>query len=234
MPAAALDQRLDHHRGKILVVQVQGPLQLVQVVPARRRTRHARRQTVAVRRGQADDVEQQRTKHLVKPRHAADADAAQRVAVVGFAQRQVLRLAGARVGTLPPVLEGHLQGDFDRRRTVAGEEHVLQAGRREFGQPLGQQDRGGVRQAQRRDVSHFVQLVADRLVQSRVTMPVDVAPQTADAVQVLAAVDIHQRAAVRRSISSGSYSAICVNACQTTSRSQRWSSSRVAFMPIPP
>ena len=51
----ALDQRLDDDRGEILVVQVQSPLQLVQVVPARRRTRHARRQAVAIRRGQADD-----------------------------------------------------------------------------------------------------------------------------------------------------------------------------------
>ena len=71
----ALNQRLDHDRRQVLVMCVQGPLQLVQVVPAGGRASHTRRQPVTIRCGQADDFEQQRPEHLVKPLHAAHADA---------------------------------------------------------------------------------------------------------------------------------------------------------------
>jgi len=73
---------------------------------------------------------------------------------------------------------------------------VLQSGRREFGQPLGERHRGGIRQAKRSDVGHLVQLSANRLIQSRVRVAVDVAPQIAHAVQELSAINIDQRTAV--------------------------------------
>ena len=83
------------NRGEILVVRVQRTLQLVQVVAACRRPRHTWRQTVAVGRGQADDFEQERAEHLVEAGYAADADAAQRIAVVRIAQVGESRLLRA-------------------------------------------------------------------------------------------------------------------------------------------
>ena len=45
-------------------------------------------------------------------------------------------------------------------------------------------------------MGHFVQLVANRLIQSRVSVPMNVAPQIGDTVQELPAIDIDQRTAV--------------------------------------
>ena len=54
----------------------------------------------------------------------------------------------------------------------------------------------GFDDAQRRDVGHAIELLADGGVDPRMAVPVDVAPQAADAVEVLAAVDVHQHAAL--------------------------------------
>ena len=183
--------------------------------------RHAGRSAVGIRRRDAERFEQQRPEHGVEPLDAAHADAAQRVAVVGLAQGQVAGLFRPRLGPLPPVLKGHFQGHFHGRGPVVGEEHVPQTRRGQVDQPLGQVDRRGVRRAQRRDVGHAVNCCADGGVDSRMAMAVDVAPQAAGAVDVIAAVDIGELRSLRPlAIISGSYSAICVKACQTSVRSQ--------------
>jgi hypothetical protein len=44
-------------------------------------------------------------------------------------------------------------------------------------------------------VGDFVQLLAQRGIEPRMSMAVNVAPQTADAVQIFTAVDVNQRTA---------------------------------------
>jgi hypothetical protein len=92
-------------------------------------------------------------------------------------------------------LKRHFERHFDSGRSIVGKENMLQSGWREIDQPLGQLDRGGVRRAEIRHVSDFVQLTTNGRVDPRMPMPVDVAPQAADAVEIGATVDIVKRAA---------------------------------------
>src|SRR3954465_14762981 len=72
----------------------------------------SRRPAIDVRRRHAKDVEEERLEDLVEEVHPADADCAERVAVVRLAQRDELRLL--RLAPQLPVLEGNLQRHFDR------------------------------------------------------------------------------------------------------------------------
>ena len=158
--------------------------------------RHARRQAIQVGGRQPDDFEQQRLEHGMKPGHAADADAAQRVAVIGAIQRDVQGFAAVRLAALPPVLKRHLQRHFHRRGAVVGKEDVPQPGRRDIDQPLGQGDGRRMRAAQQRDVGDVLELCDDRRVELRMAMAVHVAPQAADRVEIFPAVDVDQRRAL--------------------------------------
>src|SRR5438874_43748 len=84
----------------------------------------------AEKRGQADDVEQQRLEHRMESRYAADADAAERVAMIRVGEGQVLGSSWLGTIALPPELKRHLQRHFDRRSAVVREEDVIQTGRR--------------------------------------------------------------------------------------------------------
>ena len=182
---------------------------------------HAGGQAIRVGRRHAEHVEQQRPEHGVELLDPADAHAAQRVAVIGLAQGQVGRLLRPRVAALPPVLQGHFEGHFDRRGAVVGEEHVVQARRRELDQPLGQPDRRRIRRPS--DVTWATWSSWSRMAASifgwrcpwtlhhRLLTPSRYSrPSMSTSVQPSA-----------RSMMSGSYSPICVKACQTISRSQR-------------
>ena len=96
---------------------------------------------------------------------------------------------------LLPILKRHFQRDFDRRRTVAGEEDVIEIAGREIRQPLGQPNCRVAPHAQRRAMGHAIELLANRGVDSRMMVAVDVAPHAAGAVEILAAVDVDQPAA---------------------------------------
>ena len=146
--------------------------------------------------GSAERLEEQRPEHGVKPLHAADAHAPQRIAVIGVAEGEVTGLLRPRIGPLPPILEGHFQGHFHRRGAVVGEEHVRQARRGQLDQPPGELDGLRVRRAQVRDVGDAVELRADGRIQPRMPMAVDIAPQAADAVDIGVAVDVEEHAAL--------------------------------------
>ena len=146
IPAAAWTSGSIDHRGDPLVLFCQQRLQLPQVVlqqpfVAATRPRAAGTWSGAGTRSTSNNSG---SEHGVEPLDAADADAAQRVAVVGVAQGHVAGLLGPRVGPLLPVLKGHLQRHLDGRGPVVGEEDVLQARRGQVDQPLGQLDRGRV------------------------------------------------------------------------------------------
>ena len=192
-PRRRLHQGLDHQGRDPRVLGGQDPLQLAEIIVQRGGAGHAGRRAVRIGGRHAERLEQQRLEHGVEPLDPAHAHAPQRVAVIGVAEGDVPGLLRLGLGALAPILERHLQGHFDRRGTVVGEEDVLQARRGKVHQPLGQPDRRGVRRAEVRHVRHAVQLPADRLVELRVAVAVDVAPQAADAVQIAVPVDVEQR-----------------------------------------
>ena len=69
-------------------------------------------------------------------------------------------------------------------------------------------------------MGHLVELGADGRVDVRMPMAMHIAPQAADRVEIAAAVDIENVTTFAALRISGSYSAICVKACQTSVRSQ--------------
>ncbi len=71
----------------------------------------------------------------MKSFNVADADIAERVAVIGAVQREIARLVRPRSRALPPVLKRHLERHFHRRGAVVGVENVVQAWWRQFDQP---------------------------------------------------------------------------------------------------
>jgi hypothetical protein len=89
-----------------------------------------------------------------------------------------------RLARQPPPLEGHLQGDLGRRRAVVGVEDPRETIRRDVDEPARQLDRGAMREAEHGRVGDAVELVMDRRVDGVVAVPVDVAPQRGDAVDV--------------------------------------------------
>ena len=208
-PGGALHQRLDHDRGD-----------LVRVL----REHLVERGHVA--RGHAVRVEQQRPVHRVEEVDAADRDRADRVAVVGVLEAHELGSRGLRLRGLLPVLERHLEGDLDGGRPAVGVEHPAQRPgapvartRRDRDQPPRQLLGARVGEAEHRGVGDAVQLLADRGVDVRVPVTVDVAPQRRHAVDVAAPCRVDEPHALgrldRRCASSPSKPRICVNGCQT-------------------
>src|SRR5262245_59470834 len=100
----------------------------------------------------------------MKPRNPADTRAPQRIAMVRFAERHELRLPRLRILTLPPILKRHLERDFIRRRTIAGEEHMLRVSRRDLAQPLRQPSARVASHPQRRAMGNSIQLLANRSI----------------------------------------------------------------------
>ena len=118
-----------------------------------------------------------------------------RVSMISLTERQILCLVGLRISALLPKLKRHLQCCFDRRRTITTEKDVRQIARADFHQTLRQRIRCRRRHPQRRHVSNFVQLLSDRLVDPRMTMAVNVAPQAGHSVKQLATISRLQNAA---------------------------------------
>ena len=168
-PRRALDERFDDDGGDLAVVEVEDALELRGV---------ARRDVMR--------VEEKRAVALVEELDAADRDGADRVAVVGVAQGHV----GAPLGLalLRPELERHLERDLRRGRPGVRIEDALETRRRDLNQALGQLSGERVSQAEHGGVGDPVELIADRLVDTRVPVPVDVAPERRGAVDVAAAV----------------------------------------------
>jgi hypothetical protein len=113
--------------------------------------------------------------------HAADRDAAEAHAVEGALaadEQRALRLAaGPRVG------QCDLQSGVAGFRAAVGEEHAVQPGRREVGQPLGQLERTGVTDLEARREVERVDLALHRLGDARMAMPGADAPQPRRAVE---------------------------------------------------
>jgi hypothetical protein len=93
----------------------------------------------------AEDVEEERAEDGAEGVDAAEADGAERVAVVGAGESDEAAAVGARV--LLPVLEGNLDGDLDGGGAVVAEEDAGEARRCGSGELGGEERCVGVRHA---------------------------------------------------------------------------------------
>src|SRR5256885_10220242 len=119
-------------------------------------------------------LEQKRTVAGVKQFYAANRDRAQGGPVISVLQADESPTA---LAALKPPLECHLERDFDGRGTAVGVEHPAQAVGRELEQPLSELDGRWMGETQHGRMSHASELLGDCIVQRRVAMAVNVAPQ---------------------------------------------------------
>jgi hypothetical protein len=137
-------------------------------------------------------VEQEGRVGGVEEADPADRNRSERVAVVGITQRDERGPPGMLAAALLPVLERHLERNLGCRRPGIRVEDPVQARRRQINQPPGELGGTRVRQAEHRRVCDPLELVVDGLVDQRVAMPVDVAPQRGDAVDVASSLGADQ------------------------------------------
>jgi hypothetical protein len=168
-----LHERLHDHRGHLARVLGQHPLHVRGVAG------------LGVQR-----VEQQRAVERVEQVDPADRYGADRVAVVGHPQGD--EPGAPLVAALAPVLEGHLERDLRGGRAGVGVEDAREAGWRELHQAPRQLDARAVAEAEHRRVGHAPELIAQRGVDARVAVAVDVAPERRHTVDVPSAVDVDQ------------------------------------------
>ena len=139
-----------------------------------------------LRRIHAIDGEEQRRERLREHRRVAHRHRADGVAVIRVTKRDDAPPLG--IAPVLPVLQGHLHGDFDGRRSVVGIEDSRQPGRKNADEPFGEFDRRLVRRAGEDHVFDLLRLLGNRLVQPRMRVAVDVHPPRRDAVEQLASV----------------------------------------------
>jgi hypothetical protein len=89
-------------------------------------------------------------------------------------------------------MEGHLERDFGRRRAVGSVETMPEFAAGERRQAFGQLDHRPMREAGEDDVLQFLELLAQRCIDSRVAVAEQVDPPGADAVQVTPAIEVVQ------------------------------------------
>ncbi len=175
----ALDERFDDHRGDRLAMLGEQA-----------------REVRGITRAGRDGVEQQRAVDGVEQVDATDRHRPERVPVVRVLQADELR--ALRLALLRPPLERHLQRHLDGGGAAVGVEHARETGRGDRDEPFGELDRRLVREAEHRRVGDAIELTPDRLIERRVAMSVDVAPQRGDAVDIRVALGVEQRCAVAR------------------------------------
>jgi hypothetical protein len=123
----------------------------------------------------------------------ADADGTERVAVVRLDQRREAR--AQRVAAELVVLKGDPERHLDGRRARVGIEDARQAGRHDRDERVRQLDGRRAREAEERRVRDAIHLRAQCRVERRMAVPVHVAPERRDAVQVAPSVGIDEPAA---------------------------------------
>ena len=192
-PRRPLHQRLDDDGGDLAGMAPQEPLDLAQAGDRAGRPRQAERAAVAVRARRAEGREQQRAEHRVEPLDAADADVAERVAVVGVRRG---RGTGSARGSGSAFCRQYWKAILRATSTAVAPSSEKKTRVRPVGsaldQPPGQLDRRRVGDAQQRRVRDLVELVAEGRVERGMAMAVDVAPERADAVEVATALDVEQ------------------------------------------
>ena len=176
-----LHRRLDDHGRELRRVLGDQPDRLVEAVRV-------------VERGRAHDGEAQRVEHVGAEAVVADRERADRVAVVGAAEREERRAAGD--AAVVPVLERDLERLLDRRRAVARVEEVRIVDGHDAGQRLRQLDHDPVAVAEHRRVRAERELAHDRVVELGHVVAERRDPQRRDRVEVALPVDVDELAAL--------------------------------------
>jgi hypothetical protein len=179
-PGGALDERLEDNGGDLLLAHGQQPRHRIDV---------AGRRVVG--------LEEQRAEGRVEERHPADGDRTDRVAVVRILETDERGLPHVLPAAVLLVLERHLERDLDGSRSGVRVEDAVETVGSDLDQPPGQLGRAGVREPEHRRVGNPVELLPQRLVDRRMAMAVDVAPQGGDAVQIAAPVRVDQLGPLR-------------------------------------
>ncbi len=138
--------------------------------------------------------EAQRVEHVGAEAVVADRQRADRVAVVGAAEREERRAPGR--AAVVPVLERDLERLLDRRRAVARVEEVRVVDGHDARQRLRELDHDPVAVAEHRRVRAQRELADDRVVELGHVMAERGDPQRRDRVEVALAVDVDQLVAL--------------------------------------
>src|ERR1700733_7404058 len=182
----ALHQRLDDHRAALVRVRGERGLHVGEAPPRILLAALARGPLVAVRRGYGDDVHEQRAVDLLVELDVAHGERAERLAVIAVGERDEAALGAA--AAVAPVVEAHLQRDFDRGGAVVGIEAAREPRGGERGEGLGERDHRLVREAGEDHLLEPLELRGDRGVDARVGVAEQVHPPGADRIQVTLAV----------------------------------------------
>ena len=188
--ARALHDRLEDHRGQLAAVVAQQARELAPVLLA------ARLVEAAARPLREQVMREHAREQRVHAGHGiADRHRAERVAVIGAAQRE--QALAARLPARLPVLERELDRDLDRDRARVAQEYALERARRERDEPLAQRDGGLVGETAEHHVREPLELRAHGGLDVRVAVAVDRRPPRRHAVDELAPVGEPEHRAAR-------------------------------------
>ena len=193
--AGALHQRLDHHRGDLVVLVGE---QLLQRLGRGRRAVDAgvvMVLRVPAREGGHERGTQERRIRLAEDRDVGHAQGPERLPVVSALESDEAVLP--RASAVRPVMRRHLERDLHRRGAVGCEERVTEPSGREAREALRQLHRGAVGEARQHHVLEGRELLGDRGVDRRVGVAEQVHPPRAHAVQVAASLEIVEPRALR-------------------------------------
>ncbi len=141
-----------------------------------------------------DDVEEVVAEWGGKDAPLADAHGAESIAVIGMVEgkdpgagrlrRGYGGQVGGRCGLVPPVLDGHFDGDFDGGRAIVGVEDAGELARQEGEEAFGEVDGGFVGKAGKDHVVKPEGLLIESFRDIGVAVAVDVDPPAADRVDI--------------------------------------------------
>ena len=100
--------------------------------------------------------------------------------------------APPRFAAIDPGLIGDLDRHLDGGGTVIGEEHPVEVGRQKRGKPLGESDRGLVRETREHHMLHLLRLARERCIELRMGMAVRAGPPRRDHVEDFPPVRVEQ------------------------------------------
>ena len=191
-PARALHEGLDDDRAHLVGMAFQETRQGLEPARTVRTPALARLAMVAIRRGRADDVHEQRAIAFAVQREVGHRQRPEGLAVVGVFEGDEAGLAG--FPPIPPVMEAHLERHLDGGRTVIGVETTCEAffilwfGRAHLDQALGERDGRLMGEPGEQNVLKVLRLPAHRGADGGMGMAEEVHPPRADGVEVTAPV----------------------------------------------
>ena len=136
--------------------------------------------------------DQQRRVSFMEERNPADADGAERVAVVGLSKMEEFCFVRTLLALVSPILEGHLERNLHRRRAIVRIKHSREAGRGEPNQLFRQGDGRRIGYAQHGRVRNPAELCGQGPIECRLSVAMEIDPDRRNAVKIPASFAILQ------------------------------------------